>query len=303
MPEALAWTGIFTYAIQDTYEIRIGMPAVYWVGKQVIDHCHTSRNIDRITKKHRSCMALADEMTVGASFGAELHSAAVQRNLRVMMNMIEAYKVPYLSDAERTAKAILLQITRMRASVEMVEFQEDLGEMDDIPITDMEYDMDMPEFNQERSKFCGMTVRLFPRCVVLKGVKTSYVLGLSDWRKVVILVTGFRNYIVGCCADASTGSISKVAAASRTVSAVYISFREAVSAGADLEVGEHLHMAKAYKTMLAVVKAGIAGRRAVVHATELTRDMRVNPVYIKIRVPLEKALGMCISLYSFSFYY
>jgi hypothetical protein len=294
--EAKAWSSIFAYATEDGRDITTGMSAVYEMTQMVLASAHSSKVSLKAKGAHARCTTLARELAMGSSFGAELHSKSVSTNVGVAVNMMETYKVPALSQAESDCKTVFNVMARIHGSKDLEDFAEELYDLDAFFADDLDDLVDVPAFNQEDQRVLDVTVKVFPRCVVYRTRKECFVLGMSDWRKVMIIVTGFRNYIAGSCCDAASGSVAKVAAASRTVSAIYMSFREAVSAGANLAIGEHLDLAKAYKSLLAVVKARQAGERAEGHAADLVEDLRTMPIYRKVKVPVEAALERCSSL-------
>lgn len=292
--EAAAWSAIFAYCAEDSREIESGMTAVYSAAKRILDDVHYKRGFSGAMTKFSATSDAALDMTIGGGCGAELSLTHLKANALTAHRMMETYRVPYLNVAEGRCKGLLAMMGSTRADDDMDDLADEIemfldfeGEVDDI---------DFPDFLM-RERSVGMArFIIFPRAAVFRTTATSYLLSMSDWRKLIILITGFRNYVVGCCADASTGGPLKVAAASRAVSAVYMNFRDAVEIGSKTENAGHLDIAKTYKAMLSVVKAANAGDRAAKHRAELQSDMRETVTYSKHRRVIDENLDRLTGL-------
>lgn len=294
--EAYAWSVIFAYSVADDRRIVTGMTAVYHMANLILNACHARVAMRGATQRHKRITALTKETVMGSSFAAEMSHTHTGENCETALRMMASFKVPELSVAEAQAKSVLAHMAARRITTDEDDFAEDLADIDDFMDLDLEEMLDDAEITGSPRLIAGMLVTIFPKCAVLQTPRRSYVLGMSDWRKVIIVVTGFRNYIAGLCADAAVGTVAQIAANSRTVSAVYIAFRDAVAAGALLETTEHLHMAKMYKGVLAHVKANIAGERAATHAETLLADVKASPVYAKCSKAVREYIGMCKGL-------
>jgi hypothetical protein len=292
--EAEAWATIFRFAAAEDRRIVSGMPAVYRMAKKIIDDAHAKAGYPAAMTRFTADRRVAEEFAAASSFSAEVHVARNVSNANTAHNMMATYRIPWLWEGEDRAKRVLDRADRGRATHEFLEAASEAADWQ-VAAADADDD-DMPDFFMEREMVGTHVVHVFPKCVVVKEASSSLVLGLSDWRKVIITVTGFKNYLAGFCSDASTGNVARVASASRGVSALYMNFREAVDLGAALPHGSHLEMAKMFKGFLAVVKARIAGERCTVHAAELLADLKSSTVYVAGKKAVDEALVRVASL-------
>lgn len=283
-----SWVSVAKYLVESSTRASFGMTAVYSLASSVMNASSDRDNVR--VKISDDFKLLTREMYLGGSASSSLSMADLSVIHEIFHEAICKLGVPYLTECISKLESALAQATRCRPTSEDADVYDDVAEEGGFGEEELDWDY--------RSDIVLARVRLQirPKCVVWRTGLTSYCLGTSDLRKVIALVVGVRNYLVGICSDAATSYPTRGSTLLKSASLVKKHMRVICAKGATLRNGNHLDFCKAYKSALAVVKAHIAGPMSIRYVPDLMDDVKALPIYDHVEHDFTEFVSDCVSL-------
>jgi hypothetical protein len=288
-PRAKAgWIANAKRLMEDADVVTLGMPAVYEMSYFVLSASSDVEN----TRTSRSSVhnSLSREMFMGGSASADLSMVDLSVIHEIFNECASKLGIYYLTK----------QIRKITAMLHAAEFcGANMDDVDAADFTEKEDSFDSEEWDwayEGKATISDINVTIRPRCVVWNSMFTAFCLGVSDIRKVIQLVTGVRNYLVGLASDGATGASTNGEVLLRSAGLVRKHIILLAQIGSNLDVGEHLDLCKAYKTCLSIVKCQIAGQMSSRYAPGLIAEITEMDIYPRIGSAINQYISDCKSI-------
>lgn len=280
-----SWSSVAQRLYEGSSTVHFGMTAVYALSYAVMAQA-TARENCRVPVTS-DVKAASREMYLGGSASAGLSMADLSIIQDIFHEVISKLGVPYLTSAIAKLETTLARATKCKSTPDEVDIYDAIAENDGFLEDDLDWKF------REHVIIGATALEIRPKCVLWKYGATGYCLGMSDMRKVIALIIGVRNYLVGICSDAATSYQSRGTALLRSADGVRKHVTRICKLGASLENGTHLELCKAYKASLAIVKANIAGPMSTRYIPDLREDLSELAIYEVIKRDVEEFIEDC----------
>lgn len=280
-----SWASVAQYLQEDSTEVSFGMTAVYTLSNAIMVQSSEKENC-RVARTN-NFKATSREMYLGGSASAGLSLSDLGVIHEIFHEAISKLGVPYLTTAIAKLETTLGRAARCKPTPGDVDIYDAIADNDGFVEEDLNWEF------RENVIIGAVALEVRPKCIVWKFGPKSFCLGLSDLRKVIALVIGVRNYLVGICSDAASSYAAKGDVLLRSAAGVREHVTTICRLGANLRNGNHLELCKAYKASLAIVKANIAGPMSTRYIPDLRDDLSELKIFPAIEPEVNRFIEDC----------
>lgn len=275
--------------------IHSGMTAIYWAFSQIWSWARKARPDPEWT----TMQIYTRELALGAAAASHLHVPTAEGTCAKYWGALEDTRVPALLSAVFCLKLLVksmagkdqMALARKVGAEEMSRWEdlEAIGEVKGVELSDM-----AEEVRWHTQEVGPLVALVGQRCCLLNRGQHRMALSMSDAERLHQLVMSATSCLVGCAAQASTGTAKQRLMATRVLQVAEDNIQRIVDSSAKVPLGDEVLVCKGYRKAYTAHMGRLAGSLCSEETAALEQEARETapPGVIDVDGFLESLRGL-----------